>query len=206
MLSPRQLQRIDLQPPPSRLPQGCPRGKTPHSCPQFPPFPHTQLQGRLVNSLSCLHFFRVTDKSPTRSKMRATTPMEPKTAVAAVSRLREVNERTRTLQCPGQLWGPSARWPWGLPTAGLPPPQQPTISCLHVDPLPSAPISTPRSHPHQFPQGPSRPPSKILDTPPGANPSFTHLLCSVGPGIEVVMFSAEREREFESNSLTHAID
>ena len=153
MLSPWQLQRIDLQPPCSPLPPGCPRGKTPRSCPQFPPCPHTQLQGQLVNSLSCLHVFRVTDKSPTRSKMRATTPMEPETAVAAVSRLREVNERMRTLQCPGRLWGLSTRWPWGLPTAGLPPPQQPTISCLHVDPLPSAPISTPRSHPRQFPHG-----------------------------------------------------
>lgn len=205
MLSPWQLQRIDLQPPCSPLPQGCPRGKTPHSCPQFPPCPHTQLQGQLVNSLSCLHFFRVTDKSPTRSKMRATTPMEPETAVAAVSRLREVNERMRTLQCPGRLWGLSTI-PGASPLLGfhLPNSQPSPASMSTLFPLPRSPRQGP-THASSH-TGPSRPPSKIPDTPPGASPSFTHLLGSVGPDVEVVMFSAERERKFESNSLTHAID
>lgn len=176
MLSPWQLQRIDLQPPSSPLPQGCPRGKMPHSCPPFPPFPPTQLQGQLVNSLSCLHFFRVMDKSPTRSKMRATTPMEPETAVAAVCRLREVNERTRMLQCPGQLWGPSTRRPWGLATAVLPPPQQPSpASRSTLFPLPRSPCHGP-SH-----TGPSRPPSKIPDTPPG--PTLLSPTCWVVRGL-----------------------
>ena len=182
--------------PPPRLPQ---RKDAPF-LPSVSPLSSHSAPGQLVNSLSCLHFFRVMDKSPTRSKMRATTPMEPETAVAAVCRLREVNERTRMLQCPGRLWGPSTRWPWGLPTAALPPPQQPTVSCLQVGPLPSAPISTPWSHPHRFPHGAKQAPFQDPRCSSRASPSFTHLLGSAGPEVAVVMFPAERERTFGSNS------
>ena len=156
------------------------------------------------------------DKSPTSSKMRATTPMELETAVAAVPKLREANKTMRMLQLPWLAAEIIHKIALGPPrfcgsslTSGLPHPQQPTISCPHFEPLSSAPTSmatVPPTPVHKW--GPSRPSSKIPNTPAWASPSLTHLLSSLRPVpiFRVVMFSAERDREekerrFESNSF-----
>lgn len=68
--------------------QGCPTTKTSRVFPQLPSLLHSHFQGQLLNSLSCLHFFKITTRRPTRSKTRAMTPMDPERVLAAVLTLR----------------------------------------------------------------------------------------------------------------------
>lgn len=146
--------------PSSALPQVCPIGKTAHLCPWFLLFPGSQLQGQPFSSLSCLHFFRVMDKSPTSSKMRAMTPMELETAVAAVPKLREANKTTRMLQLPWLAAVTIRKIALGPPrfcgrslTSGfhIPNSQPSPAPILSLSPLPQPPW--PWSHPHQSTNG-----------------------------------------------------
>lgn len=187
------------------------RKDTPISSSSSPPFYISNSWANLLDSLSCLHFFRARDKRPTRSKMRAMIPMEPETAVAAVPKLRKANKREE--DTPAVLFSSGGDHPQNCPrpplscrispTSGLPS----AASILSLFSLPQSPW--PWDHSHQAKKTLS-PKSSILLC--RASPSLTHLLRSSGvvSGIRVVMFSAKRDREekrrrFESNFYTQAL-
>ena len=197
------------------------RKATPLSTPSFPHLFILRSRASLLNLLSCLHFFRVMDKRPTRSKMRATTPTEPEMTVAAVPKLWEANQRNEDAppasasfgdhpqNCPGaslllqelfHLWAPTSPKP---------------TSCLHFEPLSSAPTSramvpvTPVPLLGQADRLP-QPPTLLIRR---SSSPLNYLLSSSGliSGFSVVRFSTERgrkevERKFESNFYTHALD
>lgn len=157
------------------------------------------------------------DKRPTRSKMRATTPTEPEMAVAAVPKLGEANKRNEgvpaalTRVCDHPQNCPGASYTWRSSSiSGLPYIQYPPISCIHFEPLSSAPTSRAMvPHPSPYTQARQTPPpqSPVLLIH-RSSPPLTYLLSSsdLASGFRVVKFSAEKKRKGNLRGLfTHTV-